>query len=121
MNNKDQGKVTEAQIAVHWQEEQYFHPSDEFVAQANMTDQGIYDRFGLDNFPECFHEYADLLSWHKRWDITFDASDAPCDIRLVLLRFSQQLVFVRQLFYYLNHLLLLIHQYYLTLLYHCYF
>ena len=78
MNNKEQGKVTEAQIAVHWQEEQYFHPSDEFVAQANMTDKGIYDRFDLDNFPECFHEYADLLSWHKRWDTTFDASDAPC-------------------------------------------
>jgi acetyl-CoA synthetase len=26
-----------------------------------MTDKGIYDRFSLDNFPNCFKEYADLL------------------------------------------------------------
>ena len=78
MNHKEQGKVTEAQIAVHWQEEEYFHPSEDFVAQANMTDKGIYDRFGLNKFPDCFHEYAELLSWYRRWDTTFDASDAPC-------------------------------------------
>ena len=55
-------EVGEAHIAVHWQEEEYFHPSAQFVAQANMTDPGIYDRFSLENFPECYKEYADLLT-----------------------------------------------------------
>lgn len=46
-------ETSEAQIAVHWQEEDYYYPSTEFVAQANMADKGIYDRFSLDNFPNC--------------------------------------------------------------------
>ncbi|HJO33856.1 MAG TPA: acetate--CoA ligase [Anaerolineales bacterium] len=78
MSDNEQGAVTEAQIAVHWQEEKYFHPSDEFVAQANMVDASIYERFSLDNFPDCFHEYADMLSWYERWHTTLDYSDAPC-------------------------------------------
>ena len=78
MSNRGNETVTEAQIAVHWQEEKYLYPSDEFVAQANMSDADIYERFGLDNFPDCFHEYADMLSWYKRWHTTLDTSDAPC-------------------------------------------
>jgi acetyl-CoA synthetase len=71
-------EVSEAEIAVHWKEEEYFHPSKEFVDQANMTDPKIYDRMSLDHFPECFTEYADLLTWHERWHTTLDTSDAPC-------------------------------------------
>ncbi|MFQ5408075.1 MAG: AMP-binding protein, partial [Anaerolineales bacterium] len=71
------GEVSEAEIAVHWQEEEYYYPSEEFKAQANMTDAGIFERFSLDNFPECFVEYADLLTWYKRWDTTLDTSAAP--------------------------------------------
>ena len=74
----DASGVTEAQIAVHWQEEEYFHPSTEFIAQANMTDAEIFGRFGLENFPECFKEYADLLDWYEYWHTTLDTSDAPC-------------------------------------------
>jgi len=70
-------KLTEAQIAVHWQEEQKFSPPKSFVAQANMTDPSIFDRFSLDNFPECFKEYADLLDWYQYWHTTLDTSDAP--------------------------------------------
>jgi acetyl-CoA synthetase len=70
--------VTEAQIAVHWGEEKYFTPSAKFIAQANMADETIYDRFSLDNFPDCFKEYADLLDWYKYWDVLLDTSDAPC-------------------------------------------
>lgn len=77
MSEQEKLEVSEAEIAVHWQEEGYFHPSEEFNAQANMTDAGIYDRFGLDNFPDCFKEYADLLSWHKDWDTTLDSNNAP--------------------------------------------
>jgi len=70
-------EVNEAQIAVHWQEEEYYYPSEEFKAQANVTDKAIYDRFSLDNFPECFKEYADLLTWDETWHTTLDTSDAP--------------------------------------------
>ncbi|MBE7551330.1 MAG: acetate--CoA ligase [Anaerolineales bacterium] len=71
-------EVSEAQIAVHWQEEEYFHPSRQFIAQANMTDPTIYDRMSLDNFPECFKEYADMLDWYQPWHTTLDTTDAPC-------------------------------------------
>jgi acetyl-CoA synthetase len=71
-------EISEAQIAVHWQEEEYFHPSTQFVAQANMTDPAIYKRFSLENFPECYKEYADLLTWYRYWHTTLDTSDPPC-------------------------------------------
>ena len=70
-------EVSEAEIAVHWQEEDYFDAPPSFIAQANMTDEGIYDRFSLDNFPDCFKEYADLLDWYKYWDTTLDTSNPP--------------------------------------------
>ena len=71
-------EVSEAQIAVHWREEASIVPSPSFIAQANMTDAGIYDRFSLDHIPECFKEYADLLDWDRTWHTTLDTSDAPC-------------------------------------------
>ncbi|MBF0279205.1 MAG: acetate--CoA ligase [SAR324 cluster bacterium] len=78
MSEKDKDEVSEAQIAVHWQEENYYHPSPQFSAQANMTDPSIFERFSLENFPECFKEYADLLTWDQYWHTTLDTSDAPC-------------------------------------------
>ena len=78
MAEKEVIETSEAEIAVHWQEEGYYYPSTEFVAQANMTDKSIYQRFSLDNFPNCFKEYADLLDWYEYWDTILDTSDAPC-------------------------------------------
>lgn len=78
MNEKEGVEVSEAQIAVHWQEEEKFYPSARFIAQANMTDSAIYERFSLENFPECFKEYADLLTWYQYWHTMLDTSDAPC-------------------------------------------
>jgi len=78
MADKEVVETSEAQIAVHWKEEEYVYPSEKFIAQANLTDKSVYDRFGLDNFPECFTEYADLLHWDKSWDTILDTSDAPC-------------------------------------------
>jgi len=78
MSEKDEmEEVNEAQIAVHWQEEDYYYPSEEFKAQANVNDKSIYDRFSLDNFPDCFTEYADLLTWDEKWHTVLDTSDAP--------------------------------------------
>jgi len=78
MAEKEVTETSEAQIAVHWAEEAYYTPSVKFISQANMTDETIYDRFSLDNFPDCFKEYADLLDWYKYWDEILDTSDAPC-------------------------------------------
>ena len=33
--------VSEAQIAVHWREEEYYPPPEAFVAQANASDPAI--------------------------------------------------------------------------------
>ncbi len=35
------------------------------------------DRFSEKNFPECFREYADMLTWDKYWDTTLDTSNPP--------------------------------------------
>ena len=78
MSSQKVVETTEAQIAVHWKEEDYYYPSSKFIGQANLTDPAIYDRFSLDNFPQCFVEYAELLTWYKYWDEILDTSDAPC-------------------------------------------
>ena len=70
-------QVSEAQIAVHWREEDYYEPPPSFVAQANAADPAILERFGEEHFPECFIEYADLLTWDTRWETTLDTSNAP--------------------------------------------
>src|ERR1700686_2744955 len=70
-------ETNESQIAVHWREEEYYYPPAKFVGQANLTDPKIMERFSEKNFPECFREYADLLSWDKYWHTTLDTSDPP--------------------------------------------
>jgi acetyl-CoA synthetase len=69
--------VSESQIAVHWREEEYFPPPPSFVQQANAHDPAIFDRFSEDKFPDCFTEYADMLTWDKPWDTVLDTSNAP--------------------------------------------
>src|SRR5713101_6008090 len=70
-------QVSEAEIAVHWREEEYFAPSLKFIGQANSSDPAIFERFSETNFPECFKEYADLLTWDHYWHTTLDTSNAP--------------------------------------------
>jgi acetyl-CoA synthetase len=70
-------QVSESQIAVHWREEDYYYPPADFVRQANANDPAIVDRFTEDKFPDCFIEYADLLSWDQRWHTVLDTSNAP--------------------------------------------
>ncbi|MBF8299682.1 MAG: acs, partial [Acidobacteria bacterium] len=47
-------------IAVHWKEEEYIHPSARFIGQANLSDPAASERFSEKHFPECFREYADM-------------------------------------------------------------
>ncbi len=75
--NSETQEVSESQIAVHWREEEYYPPPEKFVAQANANDPAIFERFTEDKFPDCFTEYADLLTWDKPWETVLDTSNAP--------------------------------------------
>jgi acetyl-CoA synthetase len=77
MTENPEQQVSEAQIAVHWREEEYYEPPASFVAQANASDPAIFDRFSEDKFPDCFTEYADLLTWDEPWHTTLDSSNPP--------------------------------------------
>jgi acetyl-CoA synthetase len=70
-------EVSEAQIAVHWREEEYYEPPETFAAQANANDPAILERFSEEHFPESFIEYADMLTWDKKWDTLLDTSNPP--------------------------------------------
>ncbi len=70
-------EVSEAQIAVHWKEEGYFKPTDKFKSQANIKDDKILKRFSMENFPDCFKEYADLLDWYEPYTNVLDTSRPP--------------------------------------------
>jgi acetyl-CoA synthetase len=69
--------ISEAQIAVHWREEDYYSPPATFIAQANAANPSIFERFSEEHFPECFKEYADLLDWDAYWHTTLDSSNPP--------------------------------------------
>src|SRR5713101_5132112 len=77
MKTPEVTEVSEAQIAVHWKEEQHYQPPEKFKAQANMRDAHILEKFGLDKFPDCFKEYADMLTWFEPYRTVLDTSDAP--------------------------------------------
>jgi acetyl-CoA synthetase len=74
---ESQASVSEAQIAVHWREEKYIEPPRSFVEQANAADPAIRERFSEEHFPDCFKEYADLLTWDAEWETTLDTSNPP--------------------------------------------
>jgi acetyl-CoA synthetase len=74
---KEQTEFSEAQIAVHWKEEGYFQPPKKFVEQANLKDKDVRKRFGLKNFPDCFREYADMLTWFEPYRTVLDTSSPP--------------------------------------------
>src|SRR5262245_5327213 len=69
--------TNEAQIAVHWREEEYVQPNPEFVAQANLSVPKFVEQFAEKNFPDCFRAYADLLSWDSPPKTTLDTSNPP--------------------------------------------
>src|SRR3984885_13893360 len=77
MTESPETQVSETQIAVHWREEEYIYPPQKFIDQANAADPAIYDRFSEDHFPDCFKEYADLLSWDEPWHTMLDTSNPP--------------------------------------------
>jgi acetyl-CoA synthetase len=77
MTERQESEVSEAQIAVHWREEEYYQPPARFVSQANAGDPAIRERFREERFPDCFKEYAELLDWDQYWHTTLDTSTPP--------------------------------------------
>ncbi|HEY6349005.1 MAG TPA: acetate--CoA ligase [Candidatus Angelobacter sp.] len=69
--------ASDAHIAVHWREEELYQPSQKFIDQANLKDAKVTERFSEKNFPQCFEEYADMLSWDQRWHTVLDTNDPP--------------------------------------------
>jgi acetyl-CoA synthetase len=78
MSEKNIVETSEAEIAVHWQEENYYYPPPKFIGQANLTDPAVFERFKLENFPNYYIDFAEMLTWYKYWDEVLDTSDAPC-------------------------------------------
>jgi acetyl-CoA synthetase len=76
-NTGEQDQYSENEIAVHWREEATVAPPPDFARHANANDPAIIERFAEDNFPQCFEEYADLLSWDRKWDTILDDSNPP--------------------------------------------
>jgi acetyl-CoA synthetase len=74
---QEEKEYSEAQIAVHWKEEEYYPPPEEMAKQANAGDKAILERFAPENFPDCFVEYAEMLTWEKKWDEILDTSNPP--------------------------------------------
>ncbi len=52
-------------------EQQSFEPSEEFTAQANLRDPGIYERAEKD-FEGFWEEMADQIDWFEHWDRVLD-------------------------------------------------
>lgn len=63
----------EVAIEARLQKQEYFEPPKEFVEQANLTDESVYDF----SFPDDFEQCAELLDWDKKWDEVLDASNPP--------------------------------------------
>ena len=74
---RGEAAASEAEIAVHWKEEERVYAPAKFISQANLTDAEVTARFSEKNFPECFKEYADMLSWDQNWHTTLDATNPP--------------------------------------------
>ncbi|MGB8647571.1 MAG: acetate--CoA ligase [Anaerolineae bacterium] len=77
IDKRETTEVSEAQIAVHWKEENYYQPPEKFIAQANVKDKDILERFGMQNFPDCYREYADMLDWFEPYHTVLDTNDPP--------------------------------------------
>jgi acetyl-CoA synthetase len=75
--SSEEVEYSEDKIAVHWREEEYVEPPEQYKAQANANDNAILERFAPENFPQSFEEYANLLTWDKQWDEIVDTSNPP--------------------------------------------
>ncbi|MFC4406159.1 acetate--CoA ligase [Haloarchaeobius iranensis] len=64
----------EVELEARLAEQDTFEPSDAFVEQANVSDEGIYEEF---EEPEAWERAANLLDWDEEYDQVLDDGDAP--------------------------------------------
>ncbi|QCC47463.1 acetate--CoA ligase [Halobellus limi] len=57
-------------------EQETFEPSEEFVEQANVSDESIYEEFE-ENWPRSWTRAADLLDWETEYSQVLDESNGP--------------------------------------------
>src|SRR6056297_1101399 len=70
------GSDPDVQLEARLMEQDSFEPPEEFVEQANVSDEAIYEEFE-ENWPDAWEQAADLLDWESEWDEVLDDEDAP--------------------------------------------
>src|SRR6056297_2841988 len=65
-----------AELEARLEEQDEFEPPEEFVSQANVSDDSIYDEFE-DEWPDCWERAAELLDWDEEYDTVLDDSNPP--------------------------------------------
>ena len=66
----------DAELEARLAEQEAFEPPEEFVAQANVTDESIYEEFE-ENWPQCWEQAAGMLDWFEDYDQVLDDSNPP--------------------------------------------
>jgi acetyl-CoA synthetase len=57
-------------------EQEAFEPSEEFVEQANVADEAVYEEFE-ENWPDCWDRAGKLLEWDTPYEEILDDSNPP--------------------------------------------
>ena len=66
----------DGQLEARLAEQESFEPSDDFVEQANVSDESIYEEFESE-WPESWTRAADLLDWDTEYNQVLDDSEEP--------------------------------------------
>ena len=66
----------DGQLEARLAEQESFEPSDDFVEQANVSDESIYEEFESE-WPESWTRAADLLDWDTEHNQVLDDSEEP--------------------------------------------
>jgi acetyl-CoA synthetase len=66
----------DTELEARLEEQEAFEPPAEFVEQANVSDEAIYEEFE-ENWPDEWERAAELLDWETEWDEVLDDSDEP--------------------------------------------
>ena len=60
---EETGEASEAQIAVHWREEESYPPPATFKDQANASDEAILERFSPERIARRCHARIAISAW----------------------------------------------------------
>ncbi len=72
----DPDSDADGELEARLEEQDAFDPPESFVEQANVRDEEIYETFE-EEWPECWEQAADLLSWDSEYDTVLEDDDEP--------------------------------------------